>query len=98
MCAAGVGLRAPRRQCAGEGERERTMSASRLTLLATGCLFFALACGPDIPDDAEHRGATEADCVECHFYGLGLEPSDRHWEGDAPKDSYEDCFRCHDRQ
>ena len=73
------------------------MTSIVFRLMLLGGILTALACGPDVPDDAVHRAATETDCLECHFYGDGGEPSDRHWDGDEPKASYEDCLSCHDR-
>jgi len=65
------------------------------SLLIIG-LWTLMGCAPDIPDIEEHEGVTEDLCVDCHFYGdEGTTPPDRHWEGDGPKSSYEDCLDCH---
>ena len=54
------------------------------------------ACGPTIPDNADHRNATSRDCAFCHFEtGEGRTPPEDHWEEGDVEPGHEGCFRCH---
>lgn len=64
------------------------------------------SCGPPFPDDSDHRGAEDPDCIGCHFYGVWDDPDrtpriptappENHWDGVDPDDRFEDCTDCHE--
>ena len=70
-----------------------------LSLLLLPSLW-TVACGPDYPNDENHRDVENEDCHSCHFYDLSsgapLPPSN-HWESMEVDSSYEDCKGCHDQ-
>ena len=56
----------------------------------------ATSCGPTYPDDENHRGASNSDCIDCHVRGDHLdapEPTGKHFDG--KKLDWDNCKHCH---
>ncbi len=64
------------------------------SLMAAVGMVALLGC-PSPPDNADHRGATNPDCIECHFHGEGRRPPGDHWEGDTAAEAHDACTHCH---
>ncbi len=57
-------------------------------------LLLVSACVPHFPNDADHQGVSNKDCVECHVDGDDVQPTDAHFDRDENL-TREDCLECH---
>ncbi len=51
---------------------------------------------PTTPNDADHAGAADAECIACHMVeGEGPSPPQDHWDGDGAASGRDSCTHCH---
>ena len=63
----------------------------------------AMGCAPEYPNDENHQGVSNEDCVACHVDRLDetLDPPelpDKHFKNGEVKSSKKECKECHDQR